>query len=149
QEDYLRLQYLAGKIPVPQILYYSQSQAMQYLLMSNCAGLHPLHDALQWTVAERIHVLAQAAKNFHALPIEDCPYRMSFEQQIALARDNIEHERVNIDDWDEENQGRSIDDLFAEFVSLKPAQEDWVLTHGDLYPINIRVDAETQQVTGY
>ncbi len=149
KNDTLRLQWLDGKIATPKILHYSETDTHQYLLMSDCAGLHPLHDDLNWTAQQRIDVLIRAVRDFHAIQIDDCPFRVSFDEQIALARHNIEHNLVRQDLWDEENIGRSIEDLFAEFVSLKPSQEDWVVTHGDMYPMNIRVDEQTKQITGF
>ena len=149
KNDYLRLKWLTGKIVTPQILHYQENDSYQYLLMSNCSGLHPLHDDLQWAAQTRLDVLINAVQTFHALPIDNCPYRMSFDEQITLAQYNIDNDRVRLDLWETENIGRSIDDVFAEFVSLRPQQEDWVLTHGDMYPINIRVDEGTQAITGF
>lgn len=142
--EYERLNWLSGKVPVPDILHYTEDENYQFLLMSNCPGLHPLHDDLAWTVEARIDALVQSAQALHGLSTENCPYRMSFDEQIALAQHNIEQEHV-----DAENQGRNINDLFAEFVALKPEKEDYVITHGDLYPVNIRVDVDTQGITGF
>jgi len=147
--DYERLKWLSGKLPVPEIIHYTEDDIYQFLLLSECPGLHPLHDDLPWTVQTRMDVLVQSAKLFHTLSTENCPYHMSFDEQIALAEKNIDQGLVDVDDWDEENQGRTIEDLFAEFIALKPEKEDFVLTHGDLYPVNIRVDAESQQITGF
>lgn len=149
KNDFLRLKWLNGRITTPQIVHYAETESQQFLLMSNCAGLHPLHDDLNWTAQTRLDVLIQALNNFHAIPTDDCPYRLSFDAQIALAQHNIEHDLVRQDLWEAENIGRSIEDLFAEFVALKPSQEDWVLTHGDMYPINIRVDEQTRAITGF
>ncbi|GAB5492946.1 MAG: hypothetical protein Phog2KO_31610 [Phototrophicaceae bacterium] len=149
KNDYLRLKWLTGKLPTPDILYYQEDKQYHYLLMSDCAGLHPLHDDLQWTAQTRLDVLLEAVQIFHALPIDDCPYRMGFDEQIALARHNIDYDLVRIDFWEEEHIGRDIEDLFAEFVALRPQQEDWVLTHGDMYPINIRVAKQSQKITGF
>lgn len=149
KNDFLRLQWLNGKVATPEILHYAETHTHQYLLMSDCAGLHPLHDDLNWTTQTRIDVLIQAIQDFHAIPIDNCPYLLTFDEQIALARHNIDQDLVRQDLRDEDNIGRSIEDLFAEFVSLKPSQEDWVLTHGDMYPMNIRVDEQTKHITGF
>src|SRR5690606_11229546 len=109
KNDFLRLQWLNGKVATPEILHYAETDTQQYLLMSDCAGLHPLHDDLNWTTQTRIDVLIKAVRDFHAIPIDDCPYRLSFDEQIAIARHNIEHNLMRQDMWDEDNIGRSIE----------------------------------------
>ncbi len=142
EEDALRLDWLAGKIPVPRNLHYTENDTHQFLLMSDCPGLHPLHDDLNWTVEERIQFLATAARDFHALPPEDCPYRMTFDQQIARARFNIEHHLLKHPRQDAEK-------MLEEAIALKPDKEDFVLTHGDMYPVNMRVDEAKHRITGF
>lgn len=145
KENCLRLQWLESKIPVPQVLQYEESDTHQYLLMSDCPGLHPLHDNLNWTVEERIALLADASRAFHAIPQLDCPYRMSFNEQIARAQYNIEYHLID----ETLLRGRNAEEIMAEIISLKPDAEDFVLTHGDMYPVNMRVDADSHTITGF
>src|SRR5687767_531401 len=81
-EDKRRLDTLAGRIPAPKVLHYAESETHQFLLMSALEGLHPMHDDLQWTDEERLEFLAKAARRFHALPVDDCPFRESISQQL-------------------------------------------------------------------
>lgn len=147
--DALRLQWLAGKIAVPQLLHYEENDSHQYLLMSDCPGLHPLHDDLEWTVEERITLLANAAKDFHAIPLAGCPYRMTFDEQIARAKHNIENNLLREDIREKLFPGRSSEEIMAEIIALKPEEEDFVLTQGDMYPVNMRVDADSHTITGF
>lgn len=147
--DALRLQWLEGKIPVPQILHYEENDTYQYLLMTDCPGLHPLHNDLNCSVEERIRVLADATKDFHAIPIADCPYRMTFDEQIARAQHNIEGNHLRGNLREDLLRERNAEEIIAEFRALKPDAEDFVLTHGDMYPVNIRVDEASHAITGF
>ncbi|MEM9955568.1 MAG: APH(3') family aminoglycoside O-phosphotransferase [Chloroflexota bacterium] len=148
-EDYKRLRWLQNKIPVPDIMDYAETGTHQFLLMSACAGLHPLHDDLAWEADKRTKLLAENAKQFHAIDAVDCPYHVSFDEQIAIARHNIDAKRIDLAYWEENRYPQTIEDGFAELVSLKPAEEDFVVTHGDMYPVNMRVDSNTGQLTGF
>lgn len=147
--DYQRLLWLRDKVPVPDVLQYAENETHQYLLMSDCAGLHPFHDDLHLEPEERIQVLAESARVFHSVSIDDCPFQMSTDDQIALVEANIEAKRVRIHMPESELQSCPAGEVFQELLELKPATFDPVLTHGDLYPVNIRIDAESHQVSGY
>ncbi len=69
-----RLQWLVGRVPVPQVIYAGASVTHHFLLMSAIEGLHPFHDDLAWSPHERIAVLARAVRRFHCLPVAECPY---------------------------------------------------------------------------
>jgi aminoglycoside phosphotransferase len=149
RNDYERLNWLSGRILVPEILAYEESETQQFLLMAELKGIFPFHDDLDWSPQERITFLAQAARKFHALSIEDCPFRNTIEGQLAVAEVNIDLGRVRADLFEPQYQGRDPSDLYEKLVSLKPENQDWVVIHGDMYPLNIRADAETHELLGY
>jgi aminoglycoside phosphotransferase len=147
--DYERLNWLSGKIAVPEILAYEESQNYQFLLMSEIAGIHPFHDALGWSPQERIGLLAKASRQFHAIPIDHCPFRQSIDEQLAAAKHNVDTGRIRTDLFDPPYQGRDPANLYEELALLKPKTQDWAMTHGDLYPLNIRTDAQTHELLGF
>ena len=144
-----RLLWLQGKIAVPHVLDYAETGTHQFLLMSACTGLHPLHDDLMWDAPTRIKVLAQAGRDFHALDMNDCPYRVTFDEQIARAQYRIEHGTIYTSHWTADEKARGTASLFDELIALKPTQADWVVTHGDFYPVNMCADEITQEITGF
>jgi aminoglycoside phosphotransferase len=147
--DKERLEYLAGRLPAPKVLHYAESETHQFLLMSALDGLHPMHDDLAWSSEERIAFLAQAMRRFHALPIDDCPFRESIAQQLARAKRNIESGEIREDLLEPEHQGRDLWELYAELETMRPAEEDWVVTHGDSYPMNIIAEPQTKELLGF
>jgi aminoglycoside 3'-phosphotransferase-2 len=147
--DKQRLEYLAGRIPAPEILHYAESESHQFLLMSALEGLHPMHDDLNWTSEERITFLAQSLRRLHALPIDECPFRESIAEQLQRAKTNIEKGEIREDLLEPENQGRDLWELYAELEAMQPSAEDWVVAHGDSYPMNIIANPETHELVGF
>lgn len=144
-----RLLWLQGKIAVPQVLDYAETATHQFLLMSECKGLHPLNDDLEWDAPTRIRVLAQAVRDFHALDTTDCPYHVTFDEQIARAQHRIEQGNIYTSHWTAEEKARGTQALFDELLARKPTQADLVLTHGDFYPVNMCVNEGRQTITGF
>lgn len=148
-DDKLRLDYLAGRIHAPKVLHYAENETHQFLLMSALEGLHPMHDDLAWTGEERISFLAQAMRRLHALPIAECPFRESIPEQLARAKSNIEKGEIRLDLLEPEYQGRDLWELYAELEAMRPSAEDWVVSHGDSYPMNIIAEPETKELLGF
>jgi aminoglycoside phosphotransferase len=145
----VRLDWLHGRLPVPDVLHYEENATYQFLLLSAIDGLHPMHDKLDWSPEERITFLAEAARRFHALPAAECPFSGGIEAQIAAARENVEQGRVRTDLFEPQWQAFTPQALFEKLIALKPESNDRVVVHGDLYPVNIRADATTRTLSGY
>jgi aminoglycoside 3'-phosphotransferase II len=147
--DKVRLDWLAGRVPVPQVLHYAEDDNHQFLLMSALEGLHPMHDNLNWSAEDRITFLAEAARRFHALPVAECPFVFGVDEQLASARHNIEKGLVRTDLFEPQWQSFTPQSLFEKLLSLKPHNEDVVVVHGDLYPMNIRAHPAQKTLLGY
>jgi aminoglycoside 3'-phosphotransferase II len=149
QRDKARLDWLASRIPVPEALHYAESATQQFLLMTALDGLHPMHDDLNWSPQERVTFLAEAARRFHSLPVADCSFSARIDEQIEAARQNVESGLVRTDLFEPEWQNETPQSLFEKLLALKPENEDLVVTHGDLYPLNIRAYAADKTLSGY
>lgn len=144
-----RLRWLQGRVPVPQVLHSARHEGRHFLLLSALPGLMPFHDALPWSPEERMRAMAQAARRFHALPVDECPFPRGLDWALAQARDNMLSGRVAEDDFDAHRKGRRASDLFQELLAARPHDEDFVVVHGDLYPVNVLVHPQTHALLGY
>ncbi|MGJ3238867.1 MAG: phosphotransferase [Anaerolineae bacterium] len=149
RSQYESLQALADHLPVPRILHYTEDDRAQYLLMSACEGWHPFHDAIDWSVAERISAMVDASQRFHALDTALCDRRLSFADQLAEVDQALAQRRMQAGRWQALHGERSVEAVYDELLALCPTHEDWALVHGDLYPVNIRVDAQTHALIGF
>jgi aminoglycoside phosphotransferase len=84
--------------------------------------------------------LVNGLKKIHELPIENCPFDTQLDYKIKIARERMIKGLVDEEDFDEERQGRTAEDLFQELIATKPPDEDLVFTHGDYCLPNVIIE---------
>jgi aminoglycoside 3'-phosphotransferase II len=147
QGEHERLQWLAQHLPVPSVLHYEVHHGIHYLMMSEIKG-QMIHE-VDLSYQRRAELLAEGARLWHSVAIEDCPFDWSIDIQINAARHNIERGLVDESDFDIHRYGRDIKELLADLLITIPDEEDLVLTHGDYCLPNVLVDPHTEQITGF
>jgi len=136
-KEKLRLEWLSGKLPVPEVLMFDADDERDYLLLSEIEGFPASDDYLTVEPEKVIKQLADGLKMIHALPPNDCPFDSTLDKKIELARFRMEQKLVDENDFDDERQGRTAADLFREVLATKSETEDLVFTHGDFCLPNI------------
>ena len=125
-----RLRWLAGQgIACPDVITLESHARHDWLLMSAVAGEDLASAAVD--PADVIAIMASALHGLHALDIRSCPFDHRLFRRVAAARARMEAGEVDESDFDEERQGRTAAEVFAELEALRPATEDLVVTHGD------------------
>jgi aminoglycoside phosphotransferase len=127
----MKLEWLAGRLPAPEVLFFAAAADTDYLLLSAISGTDAGDASLKTGIPQIIEQLTNGLKTIHAVPIEDCPFDERNDRKIELARRLVAAKLVDEDDFDEINQGKTAADLFRELIENKPAAEDAVFTHGD------------------
>ncbi|HEX9927981.1 MAG TPA: APH(3') family aminoglycoside O-phosphotransferase [Pyrinomonadaceae bacterium] len=130
-EEKQRLEWLKGKLSVPEVRLFVQTDERDYLLISEIEGAGAHEDLWKEDVPRAIELLSKGVRMIHSLPVADCPFDETLEAKIERARRRIELGLVDESDFDDERQGRTAEDLFRELIATKPASEDLVFTHGD------------------
>lgn len=136
-EEKLRLEWLYGKLPVPEVLMFERDEERDYLLISEIEGIPASDDCFKAEPERLIERLADGLRMIHALPLADCPFDERLDRKIELARLKIERNLVDVTDFDDKRRGRAAVDLFAEMIATRPKSEDLVFTHGDYCLPNI------------
>ncbi|MEZ4659167.1 MAG: APH(3') family aminoglycoside O-phosphotransferase [Caldilineaceae bacterium] len=149
RDEMQRLQWLAGRLPVPELLAYTEEEGQGYLLTSGLIGenvadlvAQPNTDRARW-----VTLLAQALRQFHAQPWQDCPFDHRFAAMSEMARRHTQLGLVDENEFDDIRQGRRSAELLDELAQLAPESEELCLTHGDYCLPNIIVDSDS--VTGF
>lgn len=144
-----RLTWLAGKLPVPQLRHYEVYQDQHYLLTSEVQGVMMMNADLP--VSWRVDLMAEAARMWHSLAIDDCPFDNTLRQQLRHARQQLDNNLVDADCFDAQFFGKTAHELYADLLNAMPndEDEDLVLTHGDLCLPNILVDEKAGHITGF
>lgn len=147
-DEAARLEWLAGRLPVPAIRHFVRTGGEAHLLTTAVAG-RSAHDHLvahPERRAETVTALARFLRAIHALPVADCPFHAGHGLRMAQARRNLEAGLVRVEDFDEEHAGWTAERVWAEMAGLLPLAFDRVVTHGDFSLDNVLV--EDGRVTG-
>lgn len=144
-----RLNWLKDRLPVPQVLYYRQSPAGEYLLLSEVTGVMAYGEAFKSKPAEVVKRLAEGLKLIHSLDTSECPFDSGLDSQLEAARQRLKDGLVDEADFDEKRLGRKAPDLFEELLRTRPASEDLVFTHGDYCLPNIIIQPDCRKISGF
>jgi len=142
-QEKLKLDWLKNRLPVPEVLLFAKDEANEYLLLSEVSGVTASDNSLKNHIPRTIEQLASSLKMIHSLPIEDCPFDMQLACKIELARERMINGLVEENDFDEERQDRTAEDLFEELLAIVPKDEDLVFTHGDYCAPNVILGNES------
>lgn len=135
------LAWLDGRCGAPRLIWSGEIAGRRALLMERLTGT-PLH-ALEGEAARDGAIAAiRALARLHALPIDGCPFDERLAVKLAEARLRIDRGEVSAADYDPDNVGRTIADVWADLERLRPAGEDLVVTHGDASWPNFIIDGE-------
>lgn len=141
-----RLLWLQGRLPVPQVQYWAEDDARQYLLISALPGLALYHDDLRDQLPALIRLYATTLRQIHGTG--GCPFDERLDIKIAQAARRVREDLVDASDFDAERQGRTSQSAFRELLATRPPSEDLVFTHGDYCTPNLLVDPETLALNG-
>ena len=142
-----RVEWLRGRLPVPEVLAYETDCRVEYLLLSALPGLDAATLTGDRPDDNMVRLLANGLRSIHAVPIDECPFDMSLDRIIEEAGRNVARGLVDEADFDHERLGRSAAEMFEELLSRRPAVEDLVFTHGDYCLPNVLIDGE--EIAGF
>ncbi len=134
-----RLRWLAGRLPVPDVVSFVRDDEQEYLLVTSLPGVNGV-EAGRDRPENITSGLAQALRMLHAQPVAGCPFDQSVAAQIERARERVASGLVDEADFDEERIGRTAPDLLAEVDVCRPNREACALTHGDPCLPNVMFD---------
>lgn len=132
-----KLEWLAGRLPVPKVLQFATLENADYLLLTEISGLPASDDSLKTNIPGIIEQLVSGLKMIHSVSNKDCPFDTGTETVIELALERINKGMVDESDFDEERLGKNVEDLAHQLLATKPVREDLVFTHGDYCLPNI------------
>lgn len=144
-----RLQWLAGQLPVPQVLHFSEMEGRAFLLMSTIPGYVTCDPRVAGDLPRVVRLLAAGMRTLHALNQSGCPFDARLDVKIAAACERMARGEVDDDDFDDVRHGRTANSLFGELIATRPAAEDLVFTHGDYCLPNILIHAEQNVIAGF
>jgi aminoglycoside phosphotransferase len=148
-----RLLWLATTdLPAPDVLDWDDDGDSVTLTTTAIAGV-PLSDLSESSVPAAAAALGRFLRRLHAVSRESCPFERWLAVTTGLAQVQTGEGRVDEDDFDEEREGRSADELLTRLVAGRGRAEtlelaDLVVCHGDACLPNFLVDPDSCEVTG-
>lgn len=134
----------AHGLPVPEVVDVDHDTEWNWLVTRVCPGV-PVMQAPDVDVA--VDAFADLARALHRLPPLGCPDPVGIDSLLDWARRATANHWVDTADLDPRNAGRSPAELLAELEKLQRPSEIAAVTHGDLTPDNVLVDADASTVT--
>jgi aminoglycoside 3'-phosphotransferase-1 len=147
-DEVARLRWLAGQMPVPDVIEFVATDDAAWLLMTALPG-RTAAESLRDPASDRIAIvdaLATALRRWHGLPIESCPFNADIGVRMLAARARLAAGLVDPRDWGAARAGSSVEQAWDELRGFLPITPDPVVTHGDLTLDNVLIEGE--QVVG-
>ena len=123
---------------------------MSYFLMSKMPGNMLCEDRYLMNPEELIDLMVKALHMLWQVDITDCPLDAGIDRKLQMAKYNIEHDMVDLDNVEPETFGeegfRNPEELLKWLILNKP-DENRVFTHGDCCLPNIL--AKDGEISGF
>lgn len=116
-------------IQVPRVLDALSASAGCWLVME-CLPGNNATVALD-KPAVKVHEIGAALASLHSVTADACPFDETLSTKIALAKINVDNNRVDVEDFDDDHLGFGAKELFQAMQRLQPSIEEIVVTHGD------------------
>lgn len=127
---------LAGKVPVPKIVWAGEADGRLALITTALTGA-PVSQVEGADVPRALAATIETLAVLHALPLATCPFEADVATKLAHAEARLARGLIDEDDFDDERQGWSVAQVLAEVRRTAPTDEQLVPTHGDACLPNI------------
>src|SRR5579859_4086519 len=144
-----RLEWLQGRLPVPQVYAFSADEKRSFLLLSEIRGLESCDMSFERDVPTIVRLLAEGLRLIHSVEIASCPFDRRLDHAIALAKRRVEAGLIDEADFDELRREMRANELFETLIKSRPAVEDVVFTHGDYCLPNILIEPSSARIAGF
>ncbi|HUC91022.1 MAG TPA: APH(3') family aminoglycoside O-phosphotransferase [Paenibacillus sp.] len=138
--DYRVLGWLAGKLPVPEILFFGQSGGSRFLLTTAVPGEHGASAPVLAEPERFVTLYADGLKQIHSVGAGGCPFDRKLDVVLEEAAERVRRGLVNAAHFDAANRGKQPSQLLEELLRTRPPEEDIVFAHGDYCVPNVLID---------
>ena len=139
------LRWMKGKLPVPEVAAQEVRDGRDWLLMTRMRGEMLCDPSVMTNPTLLLDCMAEALHMLWSVPIQDCPFERSVEDNLARAEKTILSGNFDPSDCEPETFGPGgFEDPKALLDWLKSHQpeKDTVLTHGDFCLPNLFTDGK-------
>lgn len=150
QREIEMMQWLKGKLPVPEVIHTAVDNGMSYLLMSRLPGEMSCEAGYMTRPDVLIRLLAAGLKKLWQVDISGCPCKFGLDERLMLAEENVRQGRCETENVEPDTYGpggfRDPAHLLQWLKDHRPVI-DPVLSHGDFCLPNLFL--QNDAVSGY
>ena len=144
------LEWLSGRVPVPQVAAHEVRDGQDWLLMTRIRGEELCQPEVMGKPALLLDCMAEALHALWSIPVADCPFERTVADNLSHAEAAIRAGRFDPSDCEPETFGPggfgSPEALLGWLKACLPPQ-DRVVTHGDFCLPNLFTDGK--RFTGF
>lgn len=140
------MNWLQERLPVPQIIVQCTEQGYDYLLMTKIVGEMACEGHYLNNPETLVRLLAAGIKMLQAIDISGCPFDCTLKNKLNIARNRIENNEIDMNDWEKHTEYNSPKELYDYLVTNQP-EEELCFSHGDYCLPNVFF--ENKKVTGF
>ncbi|MDD2435827.1 MAG: aminoglycoside 3'-phosphotransferase [Bacilli bacterium] len=146
--EYFMLNWLKGKLSVPEVVYFATDNEKSYLITKKLAGEMICCDEIFDFPEQVISLAATSLKMLQDVDITGCPLINNIDIKLATAKYNLDENLVSEDDLQGEvkEKFKTIGKVYDYLVNNKPT-EQLCFSHGDLSLPNVFY--ENDKITGF
>lgn len=132
QVEHQKLQWLQGKIPVPEIISYEEKDGINYLLTKSLNGEMVCSDYYIKHPDLGLDIIIAGFKLLKNVDIKNCPFDVGLDYKLHLVKHNIDNHLITESDIKPEilKEYGSISEIYEYLISNRPTEE-LVFSHGD------------------
>lgn len=140
-DEMVRLRWLANHMPVPMVAHFVRTPDEAWLLMTAMRGktAYQVLESSPDAGPNVVDALVRFLRRLHAIPVNACPFNSDHAFRLTRARARINAGLIEVDDFDEEREGWTAEQVWEEMHTLLPLSPDPVVTHGDFSLDNLLI----------
>jgi len=142
-----RLQWLQGRLPVPQVYAYGSGAKCEYLYMSEIPGVMACDQRFREDMPSLIALIAEALHMVHALPQEQCPFSRSLHLRLEQVQQKIVSNRID-ETLFLRARGVTPQAWYRQLEQIRPTTDALTFAHGDFCLPNILIDPHNRRISG-
>ncbi len=137
-----RLQWIAGRLPIPQLIRRGSVHDHDWMVTQALPGRNAIDDALRADPEWLVSLLAAALRLIHQTPATDCPWTLDLDGALARARRRVSVGRFDEAELEPKGTAPPAGETLEALQAQRPENEELVLCHGDFCLPNVIIDGD-------
>lgn len=136
--EFTALNWLKGKLSVPEIVLFDENNNYEYLITEALPGEMICSDYYENNPEEALKIIKEAFDNLYSIDISTCPFNVSIDYKLNLVQKNVENNLIK-----KENISKKVLDKYKSpenilnYLKNNKFKEELCFSHGDISLPNI------------